>query len=479
MGVDQSAHEACVSTLPVSTEPRRDLGHAEQRHSMPAALASNQDSSLPSVPMPQVGTPTIGESHGKQPIEPSFDEAAELSNLPVTADLSLSPEPARQGGGAERSALTPSSQERQGIPFGREQNPGNSIAGQVSEPSATQAQSLTHAAARSAVMRSYGVPTKVPFRDPSAENVDSVSSSQVPATDTSAASASLSASAVSSSSGSSSRGGAEERSSLTDGRSRQDGEKSAVQGLQQRTADSFARMATKEKSVQAIGGKIEAKSEKMAGIDDAKKAANMNSVPSSQSTPDVLTASRSTMDWVAEGLSRLGSGDTSASALAQSELAPHAKQLVERVEKALESLQSRPERVVRFDVGDSRDERLSVSLQLKGGVIHTTFASGSTELRDLISREWSGSLGSALSPEAHLRVAEPVFTASPRNENLDTGSQSQRQQQQPSQQGHAAGQQGQGFQRASSRAASAAAPEAPVQTLPTTSSSHRVLQAFA
>ncbi len=461
---DLKPAEAGVPSTFSALDARSDRSQAGVPHSHPADAAASQGS----IRAVAAGAPAS-----------SVVQGVVTTGTPAPESPDLASTPGQQGGGQDRAAMNPASHERQGIPFGREQNTGNSTTAQASEQVATQAQALAQAATRSAVMRSYGVSAKASSTELPVQSRDTLPSGQLPAADSASGFVPSPSSAVSSGSGSSSRGGSDEHSSLAQGRSRQDGEKSAVQGLHQHNADTFSRAVTKEKNVQAIGAKTEAKSEKMAGIDDAKKGANMNSVPSSPVTTDVLPASRSTMDWVAEGLSRLGSGDTSVSVLAQSELAPHAKQLVERVEKALESLQSRPERVVRFEVGDSRDERLSVSLQLKDGVIHTTFAAGSTELRDLISREWSGSLGSTLGPEANLRVAEPVFTSSSRNENLDTGSQSQRQQQQHSQQGQAAGQQGQGFQRGPARAASVAAPEAAVQSLPSTSSSHRVLQAFA
>lgn len=62
---------------------------------------------------------------------------------------------------------------------------------------------------------------------------------------------------------------------------------------------------------------------------------------------------------------------------------------------------------VRFDFNDS--ERLSVRVEYKDGVVHTTFSTDSSQVRDAISHEWAAQ--PAAPADRGYRLADPVFSS--------------------------------------------------------------------
>ncbi|OIR18777.1 hypothetical protein GALL_11170 [mine drainage metagenome] len=156
---------------------------------------------------------------------------------------------------------------------------------------------------------------------------------------------------------------------------------------------------------------------------------------------------------------------------------------LEVVRDVSEHIQARANQTVNFTVSFHTGEQLSVSLEYRGGVMHTTFNTDSPELRNAITRDWQSQMPTAADGDRSVKIAPPVFgDASPRN-SLDQGGQ-QRQQQQAFQQQTAQNSQSmsRAFPGASSRRVSsnpvvgADSVPAPRQVVPDTS---RHLHTFA
>jgi len=169
-----------------------------------------------------------------------------------------------------------------------------------------------------------------------------------------------------------------------------------------------------------------------AGIGNAKSHANMSTAFQIAPSAEPATAQPTLADWLTEGLARLGSAASQASVHESASPASQAGQLVERVEKAVETLQSHAGKVVRFEVGGPNEERLAVSMQLRDGVLQTVFQTNSQELRDVLARDWTSSVSGSLQGDTALKVAEPVFNGGGRNDFSDTGGDSRHRQQQES-----------------------------------------------
>jgi hypothetical protein len=144
------------------------------------------------------------------------------------------------------------------------------------------------------------------------------------------------------------------------------------------------------------------------------------------------------------------------------------------VRDVAERMQTTANRVVEFDVNSQPGTQLSVRLEYRGGVVHTTFRTDSTDLRDTLTREWQSTMPSVVAGERSVRLAEPTFTpaSAPRGENqsFDLGGQTTRQQQQdtPQPQGKAASSSEFAFARgASARRTATAAPTADTSAEPT------------
>lgn len=185
-----------------------------------------------------------------------------------------------------------------------------------------------------------------------------------------------------------------------------------------------------EKNRQHPAEDVEAGGRGFTGIGNAKSHANMSTSFQIASAAEPATAQPTLGDWLTEGLARLGSAASQASVHDDVAPASQAGQLVERVEKAVETLQSHAGKVVRFEVGGPNDERLAVSMQLRDGVLQTVFQTSSQELRDVLARDWSSSVSGSLQGDTSLKVAEPVFNGGGRNDFSDTGADSRQRQHQ-------------------------------------------------
>ena len=137
------------------------------------------------------------------------------------------------------------------------------------------------------------------------------------------------------------------------------------------------------------------------------------------------------------------------------------------VRDVAERMQTTANRVVEFDVSSQPGTQLSVRLEYRGGVVHTTFRTDSTELRDMLNREWQSTMPSAVTGERSVRLAEPTFTPASttrgESQSFDLGGQTPRQQQQdtPQSQGKAAANSEFAFARGTTtRRATVAAPAA-------------------
>jgi hypothetical protein len=143
------------------------------------------------------------------------------------------------------------------------------------------------------------------------------------------------------------------------------------------------------------------------------------------------------------------------------------------VRDVAERMQSTANRVVEFEVNSQPGAQLSVRLEYRGGVVHTTFRTDSADLRDTLSREWQSAMPSVVTGERSVRLAEPTFTpaSAPRGESqsFDLGGQNPRQPQQdtPQSQGKAAS----GSEFAFARGTTARRPAAPAPAADTPAAS--------
>lgn len=83
------------------------------------------------------------------------------------------------------------------------------------------------------------------------------------------------------------------------------------------------------------------------------------------------------------------------------------------VVSAVEALQQRaegPQQMVNLNL-DVGAEKLGLRLELRDGVVHTTFQTNSTELRQALGQEWRVVAPGLVAQE--LTVAAPVFAATP------------------------------------------------------------------
>jgi hypothetical protein len=224
-----------------------------------------------------------------------------------------------------------------------------------------------------------------------------------------------------------------------------------------------------------VGGHSQAMPTAYTGINAAKKSGTMPSdqsqtssaAPTSKSSaPAADTAARFDMSTVAASKSEAG----------HAEWVQPAGRTLAIVRDVAERMQTTANRVVEFDVNSQPGTQLSVRLEYRGGVVHTTFRTDSTDLRDTLTREWQSTMPSVASGERSVRLAEPTFTttSAPRGESqsLDLGGQTTRQQQQdtPQSQGKAASSSEFAFARgANARRTATAVPAADTPAAPTLS----------
>jgi hypothetical protein len=143
------------------------------------------------------------------------------------------------------------------------------------------------------------------------------------------------------------------------------------------------------------------------------------------------------------------------------------------VRDVAERMQNTANRVVEFEVNSQPGAQLSVRLEYRGGVVHTTFRTDSADLRDTLSREWQSAMPSVVTGERSVRLAEPTFTPASasrgESQSFDLGGQDPRQPQQdtPQSQGKAAS----GSEFAFARGTTARRPAAPAPAADTPAAS--------
>lgn len=222
------------------------------------------------------------------------------------------------------------------------------------------------------------------------------------------------------------------------------------------------------------GQVIEFKAQKLGktidGIDGASSFDAMT--PSRQSTHDaVRTAAPSSELSPTQALVHLASPVQSAPRASTGDTAGTVSRTLEVVRDVSEHIQARANQTVNFTVSFHSGEQLSVSLEYRGGVMHTTFNTDSPELRNAITRDWQTQMPAPSEGDRSVKIAPPVFgDASPRNA-LDQGGQQQRQQQAFQQQ---TAQNSQSMSRAFPGAASRGAPANPAVGADSVSAPRRV-----
>jgi hypothetical protein len=221
-----------------------------------------------------------------------------------------------------------------------------------------------------------------------------------------------------------------------------------------------------------IVGQEEAKPTAHTGINAAKKPATMlsdqpqtsSAAPTSKSpAPAVDNAARVEVSTITAP-----KPETS-----RSEWVQPAGRTLAIVRDVAERMQNTANRVVEFEVNSQPGAQLSVRLEYRGGVVHTTFRTDSADLRDTLSREWQSAMPSVVTGERSVRLAEPTFTPASasrgESQSFDLGGQDPRQPQQdtPQSQGKAAS----GSEFAFARGTTARRPAAPAPAADTPAAS--------
>jgi len=149
--------------------------------------------------------------------------------------------------------------------------------------------------------------------------------------------------------------------------------------------------------------------------------------------------------------------------------APHAAQIVREIRDVADGLWAVERNSVEVRFHFSENERLSVKVEYRDGVVQTTFRTDSPELRDKIAREWQSQVAGA-SESRPYRVADPVFNTPPADaRGFSLGGDSSRQQQrETAQSGNAQNTFATTFGRGSSSSSSAAAAPAAILSRPDT-----------
>jgi hypothetical protein len=209
-----------------------------------------------------------------------------------------------------------------------------------------------------------------------------------------------------------------------------------------------------------------------AGINAAKKSGTM---PSDQPQTSSAAPTSKSSAPVADTAARFDGSTVTAPKPEQNrtEWVQPAGRTLAIVRDVAERMQTTANRVVEFDVSSQPGTQLSVRLEYRGGVVHTTFRTDSTDLRDTLTREWQSTMPSVVAGERSVRLAEPTFTptSAPRGESqsFDLGGQDPRQPQQdtPQSQGKAAS----GSEFAFARGTTARRPAAPAPAADTPAAS--------
>jgi len=104
--------------------------------------------------------------------------------------------------------------------------------------------------------------------------------------------------------------------------------------------------------------------------------------------------------------------NVAADAKTEATVATHAPRLVQEIRQIADriSVVDRNSVEMRFDF--SATDRLSVRVEYRDGIVHTTFRTDSAELRDAISHEWQGQ---AAADQRPYRMAEPVYSQTTSN----------------------------------------------------------------
>jgi hypothetical protein len=180
-------------------------------------------------------------------------------------------------------------------------------------------------------------------------------------------------------------------------------------------------------------GQQEAVPTARAGINAAKKSGTM---PSDQPQTSSAAPTAKSPAPAADTAARVEVSTITAPKpeLSRTEWVQPAGRTLAIVRDVAERMQTTANRVVEFDVSSQPGTQLSVRLEYRGGVVHTTFRTDSADLRDTLSREWQSAMPSFVAGERSVRLAEPTFTpaSAPRgdSQSSDLGGQNPRQPQQ-------------------------------------------------
>ncbi len=167
---------------------------------------------------------------------------------------------------------------------------------------------------------------------------------------------------------------------------------------------------------------------------DGISAASNSDVMSSSRNPShdavyaaepAVAASSST-----DAASRAAAGHPAPPPSTQANMVGTVSRTLEVVRDVSERIQAKAAQTVNFSVSFRSGEQLSVSLEYRGGVVHTTFNTDSSELRNAIARDWQAQMPSSSEGDHSVRLADPVFSnASSAHNSLDLGGQPRQQQQ--------------------------------------------------
>lgn len=104
------------------------------------------------------------------------------------------------------------------------------------------------------------------------------------------------------------------------------------------------------------------------------------------------------------------------------------------VRDVVEHVRGSGRRTIELSLRLPEGETLSLQIQMRGGVAHTTFRTDSPELREALAQEWQNTMPTHIAGEVPIKLAEPSFVLGPSSEQENSlNSDGSRQQQgQPS-----------------------------------------------
>lgn len=198
--------------------------------------------------------------------------------------------------------------------------------------------------------------------------------------------------------------------------------------------EKFAGMVAADRSPAASGGKALGDDQKNTSLSvDGKRLKDKGSLfgtPAANRDPampySAATAARPTdATPSANGIMAAQTVANPAAATLQAATPPaaaHATQLVKEIRDIADTISSIERNSVEVGFNFGENDRLSVRVEYRQGVVHTTFRTDSPEVRDALAREWQAQI---VTPDRQpYRVAEPVFNLSTSSSGGQHGSSS-------------------------------------------------------